>query len=147
MEIVSSRHADGKYHFRYFEHRHYSPVQKHHFNGQVYILTGGNSFSATCLFAGALKGQKNVTLVGEETGGGYYGNTAWMIPDVTLPVTGVRFRLPRFRLVVNKTWEKNGLGVLPDVEAPPSVEAIMKGLDFKTAKAKELILSHAAVKK
>ena len=27
-----------------------------HFDGSVYVLTGGNSFSATCLFAGALKG-------------------------------------------------------------------------------------------
>ena len=147
MLFASRRHADGKYHFGYFERRHYSPKQNHHFDGQVYILTGGNSFSATCLFAGALKGQKNVTLVGEETGGGYYGNTAWMIPDVTLPITKVRFRLPRYRLVVDRTREKNGLGVLPDVPASPSVDAIMKGLDFKTAKAKELILAHAAANK
>jgi hypothetical protein len=147
MTVVSSKRADGKYHFGYFERRTYSPVQKHHFDGQVYILTGGNSFSATCLFAGALKGQKNVTLVGEETGGGYYGNTAWMIPDVTLPVTGVRFRLPRYHLVVDRTREKNGLGILPDETALPSVEAIQKGLDFKTARAKELIRLHATVKK
>jgi C-terminal processing protease CtpA/Prc len=80
-----------------------------------------------------------VTLVGEETGGGYYGNTAWMIPDVTLPVTGIRFRLPRFRLVVDSTREKNGRGVMPDVLVLPSVEALSKGEDFKTAKAKELI--------
>jgi len=147
MTVVSSKRADGKYHFGYFERRHYSPVEKHHFNGQVYILTGGNSFSATCLFVGALKGQKNVTLVGEETGGGYYGNTAWMIPDVTLPVTGVRFRLPRYHLVVDKTREKNGLGILPDVTALPSVDAIRQGLDFKTAKARELIRLHTSVKK
>ena len=105
----------------------------------MYILTGGYSFSATCLFAGALKGQPNVTLVGEETGGGYYGNTAWMIPDVTLPETGVRFRLPRFRLVVDRQRVKDGRGVMPDVPALPSVEALSQGLDFKTAKAKELI--------
>src|SRR5258708_18330406 len=147
MRVVGRKRADGKYHFGYFESRHYSPIQKHHCNGQVDILTGGNSFSATCLFAGALKGQKNVILVGEETGGGYYGNTAWMIPNVTLPVTGIRFRLPRYRLVVDKAREKNGLGVVPDVPAPPSGEAILKRLDFKTAKAKELILSHAAMKK
>ena len=65
-------------------------------------------FSATTLFAGAPERQKNVTLVGEETGGGYYGNTAWIIPDVTLPNTGLRFRLPRFRMVINKDRVKNG---------------------------------------
>lgn len=142
--FASRRHSDGHYHYGYFERHHYSPVKKNHFDGSVYVLTGGNSFSATCLFAGALKGQRNVTLVGEETGGGYYGNTAWMIPDVTLPQTRVRFRLPRFRLVVDGSRQKDGRGVLPDVLALPSVEALSKGQDFKTAKAKELIRLKAA---
>lgn len=147
MDVVSSRRADGKYHFGYFERHVFSPLRRHHFDGQVYILTGGNSFSATCLFAGALKGQKNVTIVGEETGGGFYGNTAWMIPDVTLPATGIRFRLPRFRLVVDKRRDKDGRGVLPDVAALPTTDAILKGFDFKTAKVRELIQLHAAGKK
>ena len=119
MHLVTVRRADGKYHYWYFERHYYKPKKQHHFSGQVYILTGGNSYSATTLFAGALKGQKNVTLVGEETGGGYYGNTAWLIPDATLPNTGIRFRLPRFRLVVDKNREKNGRGVQPDVPALP----------------------------
>jgi len=144
MLFVTSKRADGRYHFGYFERHYYHPKRLHHFDGQVYILTGGNSFSATTLFAGSLKGQKNVTLVGEETGGGFYGNTAWMIPDVTLPNTGVRFRLPRFRLVVDKMREKNGRGVLPDVSSLPSADAIGKGFDFKTAKVKELIQLHSS---
>jgi hypothetical protein len=137
--FASRRHSDGFYHFGYFERHYYSPIRENHFAGSVYVLTGGNSFSATCLFAGALKGQSNITLVGEETGGGYYGNTAWMIPDVTLPATHVRFRLPRFRLVADSQRQKDGRGVMPDVLALPSVDALSKGLDFKTAKAKELI--------
>ncbi|HEY8733436.1 MAG TPA: S41 family peptidase, partial [Puia sp.] len=91
------------------------------------------------LFAGALKGQKNVTLVGEETGGGYYGNTAWIIPDVTLPNTGLRFRLPRFRMVIDKERTKNGRGVMPDVWAVPTADAIRDGVDFKAMKVKEII--------
>ncbi len=144
--FASKKQADGKYHFGYFERHRYKPVKQDHFDGSVYILTGGNSFSATSLFAGSLKGQRNVTLVGEETGGGYYGNTAWMIPDVTLPVTKVRFRLPRFRLVVDRTRPKDGRGVQPDVESLPTVEAIGRGLDYKTAKAKELIRRQEAHK-
>jgi hypothetical protein len=137
--FTSRRRSDGFYHYGKLERHYYSPMKEDHFDGSVYILTGGYSFSATCLFAGALKGQSNITLVGEETGGGYYGNTAWMIPDVTLPVTRVRFRLPRYRLVVDRQRVKDGRGILPDVPALPSVEALSKGLDFKTAKAKELI--------
>jgi hypothetical protein len=137
--FVTRKQKDGFYHFGHFERHYFAPFKNDHFDGHVYVLTGGNSFSATCLFAGALKGQSNVTLVGEETGGAYYGNTAWMIPDVTLPETRVRFRLPRFRLVIDHTRIKDGRGVLPDVPALPSVEAIGKGQDFKTARAKELI--------
>ena len=137
--IASRRRSDGLYHFGYFERHYYKPFDNLHFDGRVYVLTGGNSFSATCLFAGALKGQSNITLVGEETGGGYYGNTAWMIPDVTLPMTRIRFRLPRFRLVVDRDRVKNGRGVMPDVPALPTIEAIGRGQDFKTARVKELI--------
>jgi peptidase S41-like protein len=144
--IVSHRERDGYYHYGHFERHYFSPRTNDHFDGHVYILTGGNSFSATCLFAGALKGQSNITLVGEETGGGYYGNTAWMIPDVTLPVTKIRFRLPRFRLVIDHTRVKDGHGVLPDVPSLPTIEAIGKGQDFKTARAKELIRENSAKK-
>ena len=133
------RRRKGKYHFRYFEKHYYSPKKKYHYDGQVFILIGGNSFSATTLFAGDLKGQKNVTLVGEETGGGYYGNTAWIIPDVTLPNTGLRFRLPRFRMVINKDRIKNGRGIMPDVWALPTSDAIREGVDFKAMKVRELI--------
>ena len=139
ISLVTTKGKDGKYHFRYFEKHNYSPKKNYHYDGQVYILIGGNSFSATTLFAGDLKGQKNVILVGEETGGGYYGNTAWIIPDVTLPNTGLRFRLPRFRMVINKDRIKNGRGIMPDVWAVPSVEAIRNGVDFKAMKVKELI--------
>ena len=106
---------------------------------------GGNSFSATTLFAGAIKGQANVTLVGEETGGGHYGNTAWIIPDVTLPVTKIQFRLPLFRMVIDKNRAKDGRGILPDVEALPTTDAIRQGIDFKAEKVKYLIESRAAM--
>jgi hypothetical protein len=83
--------------------------------------------------------QDNVIVVGEETGGGAYGNTAWLIPDVTLPETGVRFRLPLFRLVINKDIPKNGLGVQPEVESKPNIQAIKLGADYKLDKVLELI--------
>ncbi len=145
VSAVTKKEKDGKYHFRYFEKHYFSPKEKYHYNGQVFILIGGNSFSATTLFAGDLKGQKNITLVGEETGGGYYGNTAWIIPDVTLPNTGVRFRLPRFRMVVNKDRIKDGRGILPDVWALPTSDAIREGVDFKAMKVKELIAQREAL--
>ena len=139
LTFLTRKNKKGEYHFGYFERHYFKPKKKNHFDGAVYILTGGNSFSATTLFANALKKQDNITVVGEETGGGAYGNTAWLIPDVTLPATGVRFRLPLFRLVIDKNIPKNGRGVIPEVEALPSQKTIKAGIDFKLEKAMELI--------
>ena len=144
MSFVTRKKSDGKYHFGYFERHFFKPRSRYHYNGNVYILTGGNSFSASTLFVNALKGQSNVTVVGEETGGGAYGNTAWFIPDATLPNTRVRFRLPRFRMVMNKNYPKNGRGIVPDIEVKPTAEAIRKGYDVKIAFVRKLIQSAPA---
>jgi hypothetical protein len=136
--FLTRKKSDGKFHFTMYENKYFKPKSNNRYNGDVYILTGGNTFSAATLFSKAIKGQNNVTIVGEETGGGAYGNTAWLIPDVTLPQTKVRFRLPLFRLVIDHN-EVIGRGLMPEVEAKPTVEAIRKGEDFKMQKAIELI--------
>lgn len=140
MQFVTKKRSDGLYHFGYFERHYFKPKKKNHFDGKVYIVTGGNSFSATTLFAQALKGQKNVIIVGEETGGGAYGNTAWMIPDVTLPNSRLKFRLPKFRLVMNSDLVKEGRGVVPDIKVLPTVESIRYGIDLKVEVVRQLIL-------
>lgn len=137
--FVTRKRADGNYHFGYFERHYFKPRKKHHFDGNIYLLTGGNSFSATTLVLKALQGQSNVKIIGEETGGGAYGNTAWMIPDVVLPKTGVRFRLPKFRLVMDKELVSGGRGVLPDIEVRATPELILRGIDPKIEVVKEII--------
>ncbi len=139
ITFFTRKRSDGNYHFGYFEKQNFKPVKRNHYNGKTYILTGGNSFSATTLFAGTLKGQENVTIVGEETGGGAYGNSAWLIPDVTLPETGIRFRLPLFRLVIDKNHPKTGKGVQPDVIAIPTTTSIRNNKDVKIDAALQLI--------
>ncbi|MFI5132680.1 MAG: S41 family peptidase, partial [Chitinophagales bacterium] len=139
IKFLTKRKSDGHYHFGYFERHYFNPKKHNHFNGKVYVLIGGNSFSATTLFVNAVIRQDNVITVGEETGGGAYGNNAWLIPDVTLPETGVRFRLPLFRLVMSKDIPKNGRGILPEIESGPTVDAIRRGADFKLDKVMELI--------
>ena len=137
--FVTRKRADGNYHFGYFERHYFKPRKKHHFDGKIYLLTGGNSFSATTLVLKAVQGQPNVKIIGEETGGGAYGNTAWMIPDVKLPETGVRFRLPKFRLVMDKDLVKTGRGVMPDIFVRATPEYILRGVDPKIEVVKEMI--------
>jgi C-terminal processing protease CtpA/Prc len=139
MSFFTKRKSDGYYHIGYFERHYFKPKKQNHFDGKTYILSGGNSFSATTLFIGTLIKQENVTVVGEETGGGAYGNSAWHMPTVLLPETKVRLTLPLYRLVINKDNPKTGYGIQPEVKAGPSVEAIRKGTDYKLEKVMQLI--------
>jgi hypothetical protein len=139
ITFFTKKKADGNFHFGYFERHYFKPKKNNHYEGKVYILTGGNSFSATTLFVSAVIKQDNVTVIGEETGGGAYGNSAWLIPDVTLPVTGVRFRLPLFRLVMDKNMPKTGKGVQPEIFSLPTVDDVKRGADYKLEKVMELI--------
>ena len=138
LRFLTKKKKDGRFHFALYEHKAFKPKSRYHFEGATYIVTGGNTFSAASLFAHSLRQQDDVIIVGEETGGGAYGNTAWLIPDATLPNTGVKFRLPLFRLVVDKD-EQKGFGVQPEVPTLPTVEAIRRGEDYKMEKVKELI--------
>lgn len=139
MHFVTKRKRDGNYHFSWYERHYFRPKKKNHYNGTVYLLIGGGSFSATTLATGILRNQENVMVVGEPTGGAAYGNSALLIPNVTLPNSKVRFRLPLFRLVANINVPKDGLGVLPEVWVTPTVEAIRQARDYKMEKAIELI--------
>lgn len=138
--FAAKKQEDGQYHYRRFERKVWEPIKNNHFSGQVFLVQGGYSFSASTLFLGELKGQKNVKLIGEETGGGYYGNSAMMIPYFTLPHSQLRIRLPLFRLVINGNRPK-GQGIVPDISVPPSSEAIRAGIDPKIARIKALIES------
>ncbi|MFL9481860.1 S41 family peptidase [Chitinophagaceae bacterium LWZ2-11] len=139
MNFCTHKEADGRYHNRRSENHYYQPKTTNHFNGNIYLLQGGFSFSATTMFISNIKGQKNVTVIGEETGGGYYGNSAMNLPTIILPNSKLRVVLPMYRLVIDSTRIKNGRGVIPDIEVLPSSNAIKAGIDLKLTKVKELI--------
>lgn len=140
MHLFSRKKADGRYHKQAEERKTSRPATKYHFDGNIYVLQGGLSFSAATLFTSNLKGQKNVTIVGEESGGGYYGNTAMFLPTVILPNSKLRVILPLYRLVIDSSRQQDGRGVLPDVLVQPSSTAIKQGRDLKIDTVKALIL-------
>ncbi len=137
--FLTHKKEDGNYHFGIWERKTYHPKQRNHFGGDLYVLINGQTFSASTLFSHAVKGQPGITLVGEEAGGGNYGNNGIMIPDITLPNTHLRVRLPIFRLVQNHPGEKDGHGVLPDIYIGTSYEALLKGYDKKMQVVMEMI--------
>ncbi len=86
-----------------------------------------------------MKGQENVLLLGEEAGGGNYGNNGLIIPNVSLPNTGMRVRMPLFRLVQHNPGPKDGRGVMPDIYIPPTSTAVRQLVDRKMQVALEMM--------
>ena len=138
--FISRKMPDGKFHIRHMEKKRYQPKKHNGFKGDVYVLTNGPTFSASSLFCNTVKGQPGITLVGEETGGGWYGNNGILIPDIILPNTKTRVRLPLFRIVQYNHIAEKGTGVIPDIYIPTSYDALMKGYDKKMQVVREMIL-------
>lgn len=141
--FLTHKKKDGNYHFGIWERKTYRAKNKNHYSGDLYVLINGQTFSASTLFCNDVKGQPGITLLGEEAGGGWYGNNGIMIPDITLPNTHLRVRLPLFRLVQYKHVQKDGSGVKPDIYVPTSYEALIKGYDKKLQVVLEMIKAKA----
>ncbi len=139
LTLFTSRKKDGLYHFNYWENHHFKPKKKNFYSGNIYMLINGPTFSAATLFAHAMKGQENVLLLGEEAGGGNYGNNGLIIPNFSLPNTGMRVRMPLFRLVQHNPGPKDGRGVLPDIYIPPTSTAVRQLVDRKMQVALEMM--------
>ncbi len=137
--FLTTKRKDGLYHARHLEKKYYYPKNKNHYNGNTYVIISGPTFSAASLFCNSVKGQKNVQLVGEETGGGWYGNNGIMIPEFILPNSKVRVSFPLFRLVQYNHVLQKGTGVPPDIFVGPDYHAIINGYDQKMKVVKELI--------
>lgn len=139
MFFTTKRKSDGKFHYTALEKKVHHPLKNNHFAGNIYIIQGGFTFSSATMVSAFLKGQSNVTVVGEESGGGSYGTSAVYLPVITLPNTRLRVTLPLYRIVFNKNNQKTGRGIFPDLWVPPSSKSIREGFDPKLKTIEALI--------
>ncbi len=139
--FMTKKQKDGNYHIGRMERKLFHQKNNNHYDGKVYVLTNGATFSASTVFSNAVKGQEGIKLVGEETGGGWYGNNGIIIPNISLPNTGLRVRLPLFRLVQWNHTDEKGAGIPPDISIPPSYKALLEKKDNKMERVKEMIFS------
>ncbi|MFM7710153.1 MAG: S41 family peptidase [Ferruginibacter sp.] len=146
LRSMGRRKKDGKFHLTRYERHWYSPKKSRNYNGHVYLLINGPSFSATTLLVHALKGQANVTVIGEETGGGWYGNSGILIPTFTLPNTRLQIRMPLFRLVQanHETIPLKGTGIPPDIRIETDYHYLLQGRDKKMEETIQMILRKSA---
>lgn len=101
------------------------------YNGTVHVLIGGNTFSAGTAFALSAKNDEAITLVGEETGGGYYFHSGQYLCLYKLPNSGIMLRVPFVKIdkYVRDHTVPKGAGILPDAEANLTVQDLIAGRD------------------
>jgi len=92
------------------------------FSGNIYVLIDGLCFSTTSEFLSQLHFNTKAVFIGEESGGGYYGNFSGPTPDFTLPNTKVRIEIPlmNYRMAV-ENYQYPDRGLIPDFTVIPTI--------------------------
>lgn len=130
LRMLISKTSSGTYLWKHNKNLKVQKPQKHPYSEKVYVLTNGASFSVTAEFAAVTHYLKRATFIGEETGGGYYGNNSGTFVIVPLPnsrlVTGIPM-LAYYTAVKEYPFADRGL--IPDYEVKPGVKDILEGKD------------------
>ena len=102
------------------------PNSPFRFRGQIFFLIGRHSFSASTVFAAAMKCAQIATLVGEETGDPtifYADSITFELPNSCLQAWVAS------KLLVCACGKPDGRGVIPDYEVEQKPEDTAKGID------------------
>ena len=100
------------------------------FRGRVLVLINGGSFSTTAEFITHVHARKRATFIGEESGGGYFGNSSGHAAILVLPNSKLRVVVPlvTYNLAV-KAGHAPARGVTPDYPVQPSIQHYLAGTD------------------
>jgi C-terminal processing protease CtpA/Prc len=106
------------------------PPGKYPFLGKVFVLIDGGTFSTAADFCAVAHHLKRATFIGEETGGGYYGNNSGMQTILTLPNSKVRVRIPMYEYWnAVPGYDGKRRGTRPDRVVETKIANLLKGID------------------
>jgi C-terminal processing protease CtpA/Prc len=114
------------------------PLKVPTFQGEVYILINGATFSAAADFAAICRQNQIGIFIGEETGGAAIGNTSNGEIILTLPNTKIRVSVPLFMITNAVKDTASGRGVRPDYPVKYLTKDIQTGVDRELTLAIEL---------
>ncbi len=129
---------------RYLRKKNFIKVtepQKHSFKGKIYVLISGKTYSGGSEFAGLLKDKTDAIFIGEETGGGFYGQTSGFGLNLTLPNTKMRIRIPLLKFSTNFKSDDIpfGRGIIPNYKVQKTYKEYMNNTDSELDFALKLI--------
>ncbi len=110
------------------------------FKGKIYVLIDGGCFSTTSEFLSVLHYNTQAIFVGEESGGGYYGNCSGPTPEFVLPNTKVSVAIPlmRYNMAVGG-YLPHDRGIIPNYIKESTILDIIENNDVEFNFTKSLI--------
>ena len=117
----TTKNSDGNYQYKLVGSREKQNAENY-FDGKIYVIINGGSFSASCILSSSLKANPNITFVGEETGGAFNGTVAGLMPIVDLPNSKIPLRLGLMDIKTINQTDVIGRGIFPDFEIPLTVD-------------------------
>lgn len=109
------------------------------FTGRLVVLADGGTFSTAADVCAQLRSLGRAGFVGEETGGGYEGNTSGLNALITLPASGLGLKIPMYGY-----WNAvapppaKGRGVIPEHTVATTVADLLRRADPQLERALEL---------
>lgn len=107
----------------------YKPIRKHAFNGSVFVLTNGGTFSMASSVSSYLKHKTAAQFIGAETGGGDEGSNGILMSWFVLPQSQIRVMIPFFHVDHAFPGVEKGRGVLPHVAIDYSIDDLLEQKD------------------
>ncbi|AZB17363.1 peptidase S41 [Chryseobacterium indologenes] len=127
-QAFSTYKKDGKVFYKMKADKPTKP-NKEAFQGKVFVLINGGSFSASSIITAKLKNDKRAILVGEETGGANDGTVAGFYSYQKLPNSEIKFPIGLVLVQPNINFSDSKKGVIPDVAIKESMQDIIDKKD------------------
>jgi len=98
------------------------------FSGKTYVIISPFTYSGGSEFSNMMYTQDVATFVGQETGGGYLGNTSGYGKELVLPNSKIKVSIPALQFIMNvKPTLPFGRGVIPHYEVIPTFREHING--------------------
>jgi hypothetical protein len=145
LRILISKTDSGTYLWKHNRNLKMQKPRKDPYHGRVYVLINGASFSVTSEFAAVTHYLKRATFIGEETGGGYYGNNSGTFVIVTLPNSRLNLGIPMLAYYTAvRGYQPKDRGIIPDHPVIPTIHDVLGGEDVVLNFTLELIKNKIA---
>ncbi len=109
------------------QHGTHQPMSKP-FNGNIYVLINGGSFSNTGIFCSVLRKHNRATFIGEATGGNEFV-ICGSPKSIILPNTGIQVELPTLQFRIKSYEQGQATSIIPDYYVEPKIEYIINQID------------------